>query len=538
MNVSRTTLSGGVKQSTLDDSMLIGRGQQSEQQLIRAAQYVRMSTEHQQYSTDNQSIVIHEFAKKNGMEIVKTYSDESKSGLNIEGRQGLQQILHDVTTGQVDYEVILVYDISRWGRFQDADQSAYYEYKCKEHNIRIEYCAEMFRNDGSISSVLLKNVKRVMAGEYSRELSSKVFQGQSRLIERGFRQGGMAGFGLRRMLLDSAGQPDRILKIGERKSIQTERVILVPGPEKEVETVLWIYDQFVNQARTEAEIARLLNKNGIKTDLGRPWNRDTVNQILTNEKYIGNNVYNRQSFKLKQVRVKNPPEMWIRSTGAFKAIVEDGIFYKAQGIILARARRYSDDEMISLLEELYTRKGYLSGMIIDQCRDMPASSVYRGRFGTLFNAYSQVGFKPDRDYSYVEINQRLREMHPQVVSDVMSQIEGLGGGVQRDNETDLLTINEEFTSSLVIARCQHTPAGSKRWFIRFDSILCPDITIAVRMDPKNTTIQDYYLFASADADKNGIRLAAQNSKVLDSYRFDTLEFFFKMAKRIPFRRVV
>jgi hypothetical protein len=66
--------------------------------------------------------------------------------------------------------------------------------------IRVHYCGEQFDNDGSIGSILLKNVKRVMAGEYSRELSVKVFAGQCRLIEHGFRQGGPAGFGLRRIL--------------------------------------------------------------------------------------------------------------------------------------------------------------------------------------------------------------------------------------------------------------------------------------------------------------------------------------------------
>ncbi|MBF0340280.1 MAG: recombinase family protein, partial [Magnetococcales bacterium] len=106
---------------------------------IRAAQYVRMSTEHQQYSTDNQADVIREFAAKHGMEIVRTYADEGKSGLNLEGRLALQKMLEDVQSGSADYEVILVYDISRWGRFQDADQSAYYEYVCKRHKIRVEY---------------------------------------------------------------------------------------------------------------------------------------------------------------------------------------------------------------------------------------------------------------------------------------------------------------------------------------------------------------------------------------------------------------
>ena len=120
------------------------------------------------------------------MEIVRTYADEGKSGLNIEGRESLRRMLDDVTSGNADYEVILVYDVSRWGRFQDADQSAYYEYVIKQHRIRVEYCAEMFKNDGSTASVIIKNVKRAMAGEYSRELSKKVFLGQCRLIQLGW----------------------------------------------------------------------------------------------------------------------------------------------------------------------------------------------------------------------------------------------------------------------------------------------------------------------------------------------------------------
>jgi hypothetical protein len=59
---------------------------------------------------------------------------------------------------------------------------------CSRAGIRVHYCGEQFDNDGTIGSVLLKSVKRVMAGEYSRELSVKVFAGQCRLVENGFRQ--------------------------------------------------------------------------------------------------------------------------------------------------------------------------------------------------------------------------------------------------------------------------------------------------------------------------------------------------------------
>src|SRR4051794_17011060 len=97
-----------------------------------AAAYVRMSTEHQQYSTSNQMDVIREFAKRRALEIEREYSDEGKSGLNIQGRDALARMISDVQNGEGKFSSILVYDVSRWGRFQDADESAYYEYICRQ----------------------------------------------------------------------------------------------------------------------------------------------------------------------------------------------------------------------------------------------------------------------------------------------------------------------------------------------------------------------------------------------------------------------
>ena len=151
-----------------------------------AAVYVRMSTEHQQYSTSNQMDIIREYAKRRGFTIVKVYSDEGKSGLNIQGRDSLAQMIRDVQEGKAQYTFILVYDVSRWGRFQDADESAYYEYICRRAGVSVHYCAEQFENDGSPMSSVMKTMKRTMAGEYSRELSTKVFQGACRLIQLGY----------------------------------------------------------------------------------------------------------------------------------------------------------------------------------------------------------------------------------------------------------------------------------------------------------------------------------------------------------------
>ncbi|WP_410254116.1 recombinase family protein [Paracoccus aminovorans] len=306
-----------------------------------------MSTEHQQYSTQNQAQTIREYAERRGIKIVKTYSDDAKSGLIIGGRMALQQMITDVESGEAEFSVILVYDVTRWGRFQDTDESAYYEYRCRKAGMQVAYCAEQFENDCSPNSTIIKSVKRAMAGEYSRELSVKVFAGQCRLIELG----------------------------------------------------------------------------------------------------------------------------------------------------------------------------------------------YAHRFGSLLRAYSLVGFTPDRDYRYIEANRLLRQFHGDEVERVIREITRLGGAVVRNPATDLLTINAEFTASVVVARCRETSSGGLRWKIRFDTGLAPDITIAIRMDRTNTDALDYYLLPQFEMRSKPQGLAEENGLMRDAFRFETLNFFFDMARRVSVSEV-
>ena len=495
-----------------------------------AAQYVRMSTEHQRYSTENQSDAIAQYAVERGYQVVRTYSDAGKSGLRIEGRDGLKQLLEDIQAGKTDFKTVLVYDISRWGRFQDADESAYYEYICKRAGIAVEYCAEQFENDGSPVSTIVKGVKRAMAGEYSRELSQKVFAGQSRLIEMGYRQGGPPGYGLRRMLIDEVGNQKGVLVRGEHKSIQTDRVTLVPGPNYEIAVVNQIFHSFVEDNQSEAQIAADLNARSIKTDLGRDWTTSVVHQLLSNEKYIGNNIWNRHSFKLKKRHVRNDPNNWIRSEGAFEAIVDADLFAAANAIFAAKAQRYSDEEMLDGLREALQTHGFLSGIVINEASALPSSGAYQSRFGSLLRAYKLVGFTPDRDYRYIRINKHLRKIHNRIIHETADGIEQIGGHVQQDVKTGLLTINQEFSASVVIARCKQTGAGAYRWNIRLDTGLLPDITVVVRMDQANETPLDYYLLPTADMTLPKLRLSESNGLMLDALRFDGLAHLFAMSE--------
>jgi hypothetical protein len=168
---------------------------------------------------------------------------------------------------------------------------------------------------------------------------------------------------------------------------------------------------------------------------------------------------------------------------------------------------------------------------------MPSTSIYTHRFGSLIQAYQMVGFTPDRDYRYLEINKFLRRYHPEIVNQTESQIAKLGGVIRRDPATDLLFVNNEFSISLVLARCQIPKSGRYHWKVRFDTSLAPDITVAVRLNQTNQATLDYYLLPRLDFGQSRINLAEHNSIEFESYRFDSVDYLYGMAEQTRLRRI-
>lgn len=287
----------------------------------------------------------------------------------------------------------------------------------------------------------------------------------------------------------------------------------------------------------EVAIADNLNKRGIQTDLGRPWTRGTVHQILINEKYIGNNVWNRGSFKLKQCRVRNDPQSWVRADNAFQPIVDRMLYDAAQAIIDARSQRMTDEEMLVCLRQLLLANGALSGLLIDETDRCPSSGALQRRFGSLIRAYRLVGYTPERDFSYIEINKALRKLHPTVIEEVVSGLKRFGGCVHLQASSELLIVNDEFSVSVVIARCRETAGGALRWRVRLERSLMPDITVAVRMDSSNISARDYLILPTLDMNERVLRLQEHNGISLDAYLFDSMEALFELAERAPLREV-
>lgn len=317
--------------------------------MIYAAEYMRMSTDHQKYSLDNQSGYIREYAKRHNITIIKSYNDAGKSGLNLSGRPGLKALIDDVLEYRISISLILVYDVSRFGRFQDTDEAGHYSHHLKLRGVKIIYFAENFSEAQPEMFTLGPALSRHGAASLSRNQSEKVFLGQVNLIKKGYHQEGLAGYGLRRLLIDENHNPKGELKYGQRKSIQTARVILTLGPWEEISIVNRIFDMFNDEGKPELAIASELNRRQILAENGSCWSRAKVHQILTSEKYIGNSVYNKTSFKLKQQYVINPEEDWIRYDGAYTPIVSVEKFNRANEIIRARAARLSEDELLEKL---------------------------------------------------------------------------------------------------------------------------------------------------------------------------------------------
>jgi hypothetical protein len=205
-------------------------------------------------------------------------------------------------------------------------------------------------------------------------------------------------------------------------------------------------------------------------------------------------------------------------------------------MIRERGHRYTNEELIEKLKLLYKNRGFLSGIIIDETEGMPSSSAYVQRFGSLIRAYQTVGFTPDRDYQFLEINRYLRQLYPQVVRETEQKIEEVGGHTERDIGTGILEINREFTVSIVLSRCQKTSIGTRRWKVRFDTSLQPDITVVVRLDEANQSAIDYFLLPRLDFGGRGFNLADRNSIEFETYRFDSLDYLYGMAERTRVRR--
>jgi DNA invertase Pin-like site-specific DNA recombinase len=501
------------------------------QKMHRAAQYVRMSTDYQQYSIENQAVVIATYAELHKLTIVRTYRDEGESGLKFENRAGLTELIDDVRSGQTDFGHLLVFDVSRWGRFQDVDESAHYEFICRKAGIKVAYCAEQFDNDGSLLSSIVKNIKRVMAAEFSRELSAKVLAGALRLASLGFKMGGSVAYGLQRRVVDEKSRPKGVLKAGERKFLITDRVRLGPGAPDQVEVVKWIFEEYLRH-KSQATIARELNRRGVLTNRGGPWRQNSISALLHNEAYIGTFIYNRDTEKLGAKRTHNPRDLWIRSEGAIEPIVERDVFLRAKKAMEERRVRISEEEMLVRLRKALMKKGRLSATIIDETPGLPSTSAYLVHFGTLRNLYRLIGYTGNQGYwDKLAAHKRWVSLHLEDAAHLREAFEKAGRRATLDASTECLRVDHALNICFRIAKWRKYEGRPLRWTLRCRVRWPKGWVIVLRLGENNETILDYLLMPSASLSLN-VPLCWFSEDTRAAHRIERFETFRELSRSL------
>jgi DNA invertase Pin-like site-specific DNA recombinase len=363
--------------------------------LVPAAQYLRMSDEHQRYSIRNQTAAIARYAAQRGFEIVQTYADEAKTGLRRRGRKALNALLTDVRSGTFNFKALLILDVSRWGRYQNPDEAAAYEFACFDAGIDVRFCVEPFENDGSPGSAMIKQVKRIMAAEYVRELSDRLRRAKKLQAQLGHHTGSAVVFGVRRLLVTHEGKPRQILEAGERKAISTDRIRLVLGPDEEVATVKEIFRLFVRKRLSHEDIARRLIVQDRPHPAAGVWTGAKVRRVLLDEIYTGAVFYGKTWQYLKSPPQRTARSTWIR-VQELPAIVSKRMFNEAKAIFDATTVRLSNDDIAERLKRCLQEHGRLTAAVIIACPYTPSIHTLERRFGGLQAAYRQIDYTPSK----------------------------------------------------------------------------------------------------------------------------------------------
>lgn len=389
---------------------------------IRVAQYVRMSTERQEYSPTFQREANEAYARLHGMAIVRTYEDAGISGLSLRNREGLKSLLADVLSGDGGFTHVLVYDVSRWGRFQNPDQAAYYEFMCAQAGVLVCYCAETFENDGSPTSGLLKHIKRTMAAEYSRDLSEKVSLAQRGLLAQGFWTGGRAPIGLRRIFTRSDGTAIAAPAGSFVRKQQGVRTKLVLASDDEVALVRRIFSTYLRPKETCVSVARKLRADGtLKPEWGE-WSSNRVRYILGNDIYVGKLMGGRCDRPIGvKVGGELPRSEWLVVDDAVPAIVTSKTFDAARRKRVRNRTAISREAALADLRRIANEHGQVSQKLMS-AHGRWGVGVYTRQVGTVATIRGLLGL------ATAEMNNNLRLYRGK---------NRLGGGKQTYSMSDL-----------------------------------------------------------------------------------------------------
>jgi site-specific DNA recombinase len=287
------------------------------QKAIPAAGYVRMSSDKQETSPEQQRQEIERYAKREGYRVLRWYTDEGISGDDTERRIQFKRMIGDASTGE--FEVILCWDQDRFGRF-DLLEAGKWISPLREVGVRLETVTQGRIDWTELAGRMMYGIQQEFKHQYLRDLSKNVTRGLSQLAQAGKWAGGMPPIGYLK-------GPDAKLHLG--------------SPE-DVEFVRWLFAEYV-RGHSIRGIAQQLARAGRLSPKKKRWTSSGIRSVLRNPVYQGHSVWNR----LRSGRYKRSPGQqkrrdeteWIVVENTHPAIISPELWKNVQDKLTTNNRR-------------------------------------------------------------------------------------------------------------------------------------------------------------------------------------------------------
>jgi site-specific DNA recombinase len=339
----------------------VDKNQLARSELIPAVAYLRRSTSRQEKSLRDQRTEITRYAAANGYTVLRWYQDDGISGDATERRDGFLA-LHKAACNGRDFDVILVWDQDRFGRF-DSMEAGYWIHPLRKAGVGLVSVTEGLVKWDDFTGRVMYSLKQEGKHQFLRDLSRNTSRGQISNAQQGRLCGQAAPYGFDRMLVDERGEHKQRVRNGEQVAKpRSWRTTLVPSDDAtKVATVRWLFQTYADTDTGLRRLADHLNAKGVAGPSGGPWFAASIKAILENRNYTGTYTWAKRregkyhSVAAGQIRerdrsevtlspsgkphaVDNPKEAWIVVEGAHEAIIDKALFERVQAKLQYRKR--------------------------------------------------------------------------------------------------------------------------------------------------------------------------------------------------------
>lgn len=293
---------------------------------MRAAQYGRFSSDNQRSeSIDAQIRAMNKYCEEHDIMVVKTYADEAISGQS-DNREAFLQMIEDAKKGLFD--IVLVHKLDRFAR--NRYDSAIYRKELKDVGVKLISVLENL-DDEKPEDVLMLSLLEGMSEYYSKNLAREVRKGQLENALKGIHNGGIPPLGF---------------------DVDPKTKMLVVN-ELEAEAVKMIFSMYADNYGYDL-ICKALNSKGYLTKAKKPFTKNSIAEILRNEKYIGHYVYNKRLSKKSGNRKYKDEKDIIKIENAFPAIVDLDLWNRKEDILNTRLKpRRNNSRRYYLTNKVY-----------------------------------------------------------------------------------------------------------------------------------------------------------------------------------------